>query len=166
VTTAGGTATGARLWVRGGEGQLGGGQNRGGNADLLGGDGVVAGYDGGNVTIQGGWSNGQQGGNILIFSGDSVSGPAGDITVDTGTAATQGVINIGITNALEVNVGRAAGSIGFYGVAAVGQSAAYTRSLAVVEDRTLLASAGATNTNNNNVLAALIGDLQALGLFG
>jgi hypothetical protein len=36
----------------------------------------------------------------------------------------------------------------------------------VVEDRTLLASASATNVNNNNVLAALIADLQAVGIFG
>ena len=41
---------------------------------------------------------------------------------------------------------------------------AYTRNATVVEDRTLLASASATATNNNNVLAALIADLQAKGI--
>ncbi len=46
------------------------------------------------------------------------------------------------------------------------QSAAYTRTAAVVEDRTLLASASATTINNNNVLAALIVDLQGNGLLG
>lgn len=45
-------------------------------------------------------------------------------------------------------------------------SNAYTRNATVVEDRTLLASASATATNNNNVLAALIADLQAAGIIG
>jgi len=40
---------------------------------------------------------------------------------------------------------------------------AYTRNAAIVEDRTLLASASATTLNNNNVLAALIADLRAKG---
>jgi len=54
--------------------------------------------------------------------------------------------------------------IGFYGTAPAAQGAAYTRNATIVEDRTLLASASATVTNNNNVLAALIADLQAVGL--
>jgi hypothetical protein len=41
---------------------------------------------------------------------------------------------------------------------------AYTRNAAIVEDRTLLASASATTLNNNNVLAALIADLQQKGV--
>lgn len=57
-------------------------------------------------------------------------------------------------------------NLGLYGVTPVAQSAAYTRNATVVEDRTLLASASATATNNNNVLAALIADLQALGAIG
>lgn len=44
------------------------------------------------------------------------------------------------------------------------QSAAYSRAATVVESRALLASASATATNNNNILAALIADLQAAGL--
>ncbi len=40
----------------------------------------------------------------------------------------------------------------------------YTRNATIVTDRTLLASASATVTNNNNVLAALIEDLQARNL--
>jgi hypothetical protein len=43
---------------------------------------------------------------------------------------------------------------------------AYTRNATIVEDRTLLASASATATNNNNVLAALIADLQTRGIIG
>jgi len=42
----------------------------------------------------------------------------------------------------------------------------YTRNAVVVEDRTLLASASATATNNNNVLAALIADLTTRGVIG
>ncbi len=45
-------------------------------------------------------------------------------------------------------------------------SAAYTRNATIVEDRTLLASASATTLNNNNVLAALIADLQTRGILG
>ncbi len=57
-------------------------------------------------------------------------------------------------------------NVGFYGTAPAAQSAAYARNAAVVEDRTLLASASATIINNNNVLAALIADLQSRGFIG
>ena len=56
-------------------------------------------------------------------------------------------------------------AVGFHGMTSV-LSAAYARNATVVEDRTLLASASATVTNNNNVLAALIADLQAKGVIG
>ena len=46
------------------------------------------------------------------------------------------------------------------------KSADYTRNASIVEDRTLLASASATTINNNNVLAALIADLQGNSLLG
>ena len=49
--------------------------------------------------------------------------------------------------------------------APVAQAAAYTRNATIVEDRTLLASASATAENNNNVLAAIIADLQGYGFF-
>jgi hypothetical protein len=58
------------------------------------------------------------------------------------------------------------GDVGFYDTTPVAQSAAYTRNATIVESRTLLQSSAATATNNNNVLAALIADLQALGLIG
>lgn len=54
-------------------------------------------------------------------------------------------------------------TVGLYGTTPAVQSAAYTRDATIVEDRTLLASASATTLNNNNVLAALIGDLQSRG---
>lgn len=56
--------------------------------------------------------------------------------------------------------------VGLYGVTPVAQSAAYTLNATSVLDRTLLASASATTINNNNVIAALITDLQALGALG
>ncbi len=43
-------------------------------------------------------------------------------------------------------------------------ASAYTLNAVVVQDRTLLASASATILNNNNVLAALITDLQSAGI--
>jgi hypothetical protein len=43
-------------------------------------------------------------------------------------------------------------------------SSTYIRNAVIVNDRTLLASASATVTNNNNVLAALIFDLQGAGI--
>ncbi len=60
----------------------------------------------------------------------------------------------------------AGANLGFYGTTPAAQSAAYSRAATIVEDRALLASASATATNNNNVLAALIADLQAIGLIG
>lgn len=49
-------------------------------------------------------------------------------------------------------------------LASLAQSSAYTRNATIVEDRTLLASASATTINNNNVLAALIADLQSANI--
>lgn len=57
-------------------------------------------------------------------------------------------------------------TIGFYGTTPTAQSAAYTINATAAPDRTLLASASATTINNNNVLAALIADLQLTGVLG
>jgi len=57
-------------------------------------------------------------------------------------------------------------NVGFYGTAPAAQSAAYTINATAVPDRTLLASASATIVNNNNVLAALLADLQSRGFIG
>ena len=54
--------------------------------------------------------------------------------------------------------------VGFYGTAPAAQSAAYTRTATVVESRVLNANAVAAIANNNAVLAALIADLQAIGI--
>jgi len=56
------------------------------------------------------------------------------------------------------------GQLGFFATTPISQPSAYTRNATIVEDKTLLASASATTINNNNVLAALINDLQLLGL--
>lgn len=56
--------------------------------------------------------------------------------------------------------------VGLYGVTPAVQSAAYSRAATIVESRALLASASATVTNNNNVIAALIADLQSRGFIG
>ena len=57
-------------------------------------------------------------------------------------------------------------TVGLYGTTPAAQSAAYTRNATIVVDRTLLASASATIIKNNNVLAALIADLQSRGFIG
>lgn len=70
------------------------------------------------------------------------------------------------TTLLEVEVTQAGEQISRKVTAAdlLSASQTYTRNAAVVEDRTLLASASATTLNNNNVLAALIADLQTAGI--
>lgn len=56
--------------------------------------------------------------------------------------------------------------IGVFNATPVAQTAGYTLNATVVQDRTLLASASATTINNNNVLAAILTDMQAYGWFG
>ena len=70
-----------------------------------------------------------------------------------------------ISNELEIDgaLNHDGSTVGLYGTAPAAQSSAYTRNATIVEDRTLLASASATTLNNNNVLAALIADLQSRG---
>ena len=57
-------------------------------------------------------------------------------------------------------------NVGLYGTTPAAQSAAYTRDATIVEDRVLLQSSAATAINNNNVIAALIADLQSRGFIG
>lgn len=57
------------------------------------------------------------------------------------------------------------GDVGFYNGPAGAQSAAYTLNTPVTQSRTLLTSASATALNNNQVLAAVITDLQRTSLF-
>lgn len=92
----------------------------------------------------------------------------GSILTVQGEGATSGTTAFKVTNTtpstiFEITDGQ---EIGMFGVTPVGQSSAYTRNATIVEDRTLLASASATATNNNNVIAAMIADLQAIGIYG
>lgn len=102
-------------------------------------------------------------GSIIFTRG--TGGASADIGFFTGATEALRIIggagNVNVTRNLTV-----AGDLGFYGVTAVPQSDAYSLLAAVVEDRELLASANADVTNNNNVLAALITDLQATGIIG
>lgn len=97
---------------------------------------------------------------------------ATDLIIDPDVAGT-GRVLIGATgdddmllNDIEIDgaLNHDGATVGFYGTAPAAQSAAYTRNATIVEDRTLLASASATTLNNNNVLAALIADLQNIGV--
>lgn len=125
---------------------------RGNSADLAAALGVVVEtntvYTTAGATLLEVW-NGKFATGILVLTVDKDGDMllAGDIEID-------GDINHDGTN------------VGFYGTTPAAQSAAYTRNATVVEDHTLLASASATALNNNNVLAALIADLQAVGLIG
>ena len=114
----------------------------------------TSGLAGGDITITSGAGDGAgDGGDIIIQGGaDGGSGVDGGIKLNTGAATTK--VEIDPTG------------VGINGNTPVGKSSAYTRNATVVEDRTLLASASATATNNNNVLAALIADLQAFGVLG
>jgi hypothetical protein len=169
TVTALGTASGAQIRAQGGQGTLGGATLSGGQAQVLGGNTTIDGYSGGSVTIAGGEATTVNGGAVVLRGGAATNGTAGGVGIDSGAvtgAGTNGSVYIGNVNAATVNLGRAGQSLGFFGVTAVTQRGPYTRNATVVEDRTLLASASASNVNNNNVLAALIGDLQAYGLFG
>lgn len=103
--------------------------------------------------------------NITLKSGNNGAGDSGDVLVDTGTATgTAGVVTIGGTSAVSVNIGRSGGNVGFYGVAAVARSSAYAVTN-VTPDRAY--DANATDTNElADVLGTVIADLQALGLLG
>lgn len=88
-----------------------------------------------------------------------------DSGIGSGAADEVNLIAGGL-NCLAVREVGAVRQIGFYNTTPAPQSAAYSRAATIVESRALLASASATTLNNNNVLAALIADLQAVGLIG
>jgi hypothetical protein len=97
------------------------------------------------------------------------SGTTGDI--DIGTNANAKTITIGnVTGATAMvyNAGSGGhaftGDIGINGQTPVARPAAYTLTVTQAPSRTLLASSGATATNNNNVISQLISDLIAFGV--
>lgn len=107
-------------------------------------------------------------GNFGIGTSTFQASMVGGVTLKTGTAPTGSVTDQFAFYSADIVAGNAAPHFRteLGNVIKLFKSAAYTRNATVVEDRTLLASASATTINNNNVLAALIGDLQATGLLG
>jgi len=106
-------------------------------------------------------------GRFIFVKDESNGAGTNNITIDTEGAETiDGVPSTVINTDLGSKVMYSDGSNLFLLPAPIIASAAYTRNAAIVEDRTLLASASATVTNNNNVLAALIADFQAGKILG
>lgn len=63
--------------------------------------------------------------NLFLISGDGGGGnPAGNVVVDSGTDGGDGTgqLNIGISNAAAVNIGKSSNTIGFYGTGPTGQA--------------------------------------------
>ncbi len=121
-----------------------------------------------NITFFGPFQSTNSAGSSLLATAPTATIPSivprrSDGTTGIGSSANGDLTLIGsATEQIRVD----ATGVGFFATTPVGQSAAYTRNATVVEDRTLLASASATTLNNNNVLAALIADLQAIGILG
>lgn len=132
--------------------------------------GLMVGSGTGILTVLGSATNGQlpignTGSDPTLAT---LTGTADEITVSNGggtiTLSQPSDVTIGGILTVTGNLNHDGTNIGFFGTAPAVQAASYTRNATVVEDRTLLASASATATNNNNVLAALIADLQSYGL--
>lgn len=132
--------------------------------------GLMVGSGTGILTVLGSATNGQlpignTGSDPTLAT---LTGTADEITVSNGggtiTLSQPNDVTIGGILTVTGNLNHDGTNIGFFGTAPAVQAASYTRNATVVEDRTLLASASATTLNNNNVLAALIADLQSYGL--
>ena len=105
--------------------------------------------------------------STLLITGAPTEGVSNwAILVDSGAVKFGDILQVVGAIELDGDLNHDGVNVGFYGTTPAAQSAAYTRNATIVEDRTLLASASATATNNNNVLAALIADLQTIGLLG
>jgi len=106
-------------------------------------------------------------GRFIFVKDESDGAGTNNITIATEGAETiEGASTAVINTDGGSKVMYADGSNLFLLPAPITASAAYTRNAAIVEDRTLLASASATIINNNNVLAALIADLQTNKILG
>lgn len=151
-----------------------GATGNGGRSALVGGNALSAAGNGGEARIMGGTGGATGvGGAATVLAGTSggAGGTAGSASVDAGSAAggTAGNVNIGPTNALAVNLGRAAGKIGLFGATAVTKPTAYTQTYATA-DKTLGAytaddeSAAYTGIDNAQIGAvyATVADLNAL----
>lgn len=105
--------------------------------------------------------------NLILATGNNGAGDSGDILADVGTATgTAGVITLGATNATAINIGRSAGTIGFFGATAVVQQTdigALTDNTGGTADNTVAAvsGSGADATINDN-FADLIDQINQL----
>lgn len=84
---------------------------------LRGGLGGATSGAGGLLTLAGGaaQNGGSAGGNVVLAGGDgNGAGAGGSVDIDGGAGGTGGAINIGVTNAVSVAIGRAAGALSFY----------------------------------------------------
>jgi len=152
----------------------------GGNIRITTGEGGSSSGTSGILHIQAGATNG--GSNVGAMNIGCVRTPT--INIGQGNSVAQ-FITIGSTGGVKtISIGSTTGAssivlkagtggltldadlIGFYGVTPTAQSVAYSRAATVVESRALLANASATAANNNALLAALIADLQSLGVLG
>lgn len=110
------------------------------------------------------------GGNLTIASGNGNGAAGGNLVFDTGTGSAGGNITVGGTAAAIVNVGRAAGSVGFFGAAAVTKPTAYTQTYATA-DKTHANPTAATLTmadgagTNDNTLGAITADASVIAAF-
>lgn len=131
----------------------------GGTLVLFAGNATSTNGSGGSVDIHAGISAGTlTGGHVEIFGGDAsgATGTAGRIQIDAGLAngGTPNRIDIGVDEASEVNIGRTAGEIGFYGAAAVVQAGAVTPP----------AGGGTIDTEARTAINAIITALQNIGV--
>lgn len=102
----------------------GGGGGASENPSGPGGDVSIEGGTGGENTTSGGASGnggnaGVIGGNAGSNGGGATKGAGGNATIDAGAGNPNGNVNIGNTNAVNVNIGRAAGNLGFHDATAV-----------------------------------------------
>ena len=132
-------------------------------AGAAGGVGAILNLDGAAGGVGSAAQLGGNGGDVIVTggvggaTGGGGAGNGASVRIRGGAGDANGSIHIGDVTTT---------GVGFFGATPVAQSSAYTRNATIVEDRTLLASASATTLNNNNVLAALIADLQAIGILG
>jgi hypothetical protein len=185
ATAGPGTAHGAGTGGAGGSSIITGGAGgdssganpggAGGVVSLLGGVGGVSATGqsgtGSLATIVGGLGGDSSGGAGTAGLGGNVEVTAGDAGADNGgTGAVGGSILInagagtGVAADGAIQIAPTTGTVAFFGVTPVAQSAAYTPTN-VVPDRAYDAAA-TTVSELANVLGAVIADLQAIGIFG
>jgi hypothetical protein len=98
--------------AKGGSAYLSGGFGvYGGDATISGGQGSV----GGIVSISGGLSNAGSGGDVTISGGDGTGSTGGNVSLDSGTGTVNGQVDVGLTHAQQVKIGRSGKDVSLYG---------------------------------------------------